>query len=153
MILTLVGVGYGTLYEAARRARGVGADIVVRPPGATTIAARSAPMNDDLLPFFMNEFVQFVHGIRGAFSDIKLVVEDILGAGDKVVVRWSAKMTHTETLRALLQLTEPLAVEGLVLRELQKARLSGAGTAGISSERWASGRLHSARRGFLAKSG
>jgi steroid delta-isomerase-like uncharacterized protein len=40
------------------------------------------------------EFVKFVHEIRGAFPDIKLVVEDILGTGDKVVVRWSATMTH-----------------------------------------------------------
>ena len=31
MILTLVGISYGTLDETARRARGVGADIVVRP--------------------------------------------------------------------------------------------------------------------------
>jgi hypothetical protein len=29
MILTLVGISYGTLDETARRARGVGADIVV----------------------------------------------------------------------------------------------------------------------------
>lgn len=41
------------------------------------------------------EFVQFVREIRGAFPDIHLVVEDILGAGDKVVVRWSATMTHS----------------------------------------------------------
>ena len=32
MILTLVGISYGTLDETARRARGVGADIVVQPP-------------------------------------------------------------------------------------------------------------------------
>lgn len=55
MILTLVGVSYGTLDEAARRARGVGADIVVRPPGASVIAASSAPMSDGLLPFFMKQ--------------------------------------------------------------------------------------------------
>jgi predicted ester cyclase len=41
------------------------------------------------------EFVKFVHETRGAFPDIKLVVEDILAAGDKVVVRWSATMTHS----------------------------------------------------------
>jgi steroid delta-isomerase-like uncharacterized protein len=40
------------------------------------------------------EFVKFVREIREAFPDLKLIVEDILGAGDKVVVRWSAKMTH-----------------------------------------------------------
>ena len=41
------------------------------------------------------EFEKFVHEIRGAFPDIKLSVEDIFGAGDQVVVRWSAVMTHT----------------------------------------------------------
>jgi putative ABC transport system permease protein len=55
MILTLVGVSYGTLDEAARRARGVGADIVIRPPGASVIAASSAPMSDGLLPFLMTQ--------------------------------------------------------------------------------------------------
>jgi steroid delta-isomerase-like uncharacterized protein len=41
------------------------------------------------------EFVKFVHEIRGAFPDIKIKVEDVFGAGDKVVLRWSAIMTHT----------------------------------------------------------
>jgi steroid delta-isomerase-like uncharacterized protein len=41
------------------------------------------------------EFLNFVGQIRGAFPDIRLVVEDILAAHDKVVVRWSATMTHT----------------------------------------------------------
>jgi putative ABC transport system permease protein len=55
MILTLVGISYGTLDETARRARGVGADIVVRPPGTSVISLSSSPMNQDLLPFFMNQ--------------------------------------------------------------------------------------------------
>ena len=63
MILTLVGVSYGTLDEAARRARGVGADIVVRPPGASVIAAGSSPMSDGLLPFFVKQLhVTFATG-------------------------------------------------------------------------------------------
>jgi steroid delta-isomerase-like uncharacterized protein len=41
------------------------------------------------------EFVKFVREIRGAFPDMQLKVEDIFGAGDKVVLRWSAIMTHT----------------------------------------------------------
>lgn len=41
------------------------------------------------------EFVKFVREIRGAFPDIKVNVEDVFGAGDKVVLRWSAIMTHT----------------------------------------------------------
>lgn len=55
IILTLVGISYGTLDEAARRARGVGADIVVRPPGTSLIAASSSPMSEGLLPFSMKQ--------------------------------------------------------------------------------------------------
>ena len=41
------------------------------------------------------EFAKFVQEIRGAFPDINVTVEDIFGADDKVVLRWSATMTHT----------------------------------------------------------
>jgi putative ABC transport system permease protein len=49
MILTLVGVSYGTLDATARRARGVGADIMIRPPGTSLIGLSTAPMSDLLL--------------------------------------------------------------------------------------------------------
>lgn len=55
MILTLVGVSYGTLDETARRARGVGADIVVRPPASSIITLSSSPMSEELLPFFQKQ--------------------------------------------------------------------------------------------------
>jgi hypothetical protein len=38
--------------------------------------------------------VPFVERIRGAFPDINTRIEDDFGAKDKVVVRWSATMTH-----------------------------------------------------------
>lgn len=40
------------------------------------------------------EFAQFVESIRGAFPDIKVTIEDAFAVDDKVVVRWSATMTH-----------------------------------------------------------
>ena len=46
MILTLVGVSYGTLDASARRARGIGADIFVRPPGTSAMTLSSAPMSE-----------------------------------------------------------------------------------------------------------
>jgi putative ABC transport system permease protein len=49
MILTLVGVSYGPLDGTARRTRGVGADIVIRPPGSSVIGLSTAPMTDKLL--------------------------------------------------------------------------------------------------------
>jgi len=50
MILTLVGVSYGTLDGTAQRARGVGADIMIRPPGSSIMGLSSAPMSDLLVP-------------------------------------------------------------------------------------------------------
>ncbi len=41
------------------------------------------------------EFAKFVHEIRGAFPDIRVKVEDVFGADDRVVLRWSGVMTHT----------------------------------------------------------
>lgn len=40
------------------------------------------------------DFVPFVEQIRAAFPDIKVEIEDAFGADDKVVLRWSAHMTH-----------------------------------------------------------
>ena len=55
MILTLVGVSYGTLDGTAQRARGVGADILFRPPGSSAIGLSSAPMSDKIPALLMQE--------------------------------------------------------------------------------------------------
>jgi putative ABC transport system permease protein len=55
MILTLVGVSYGTLDSTARRARGVGADILIRPPGSSIISLSTAPMSDKLVPLLATQ--------------------------------------------------------------------------------------------------
>ena len=50
MMLTLVGVSHGTLDSTKERARGVGADIIIRPPGSSVMASlSSAPMSEKLI--------------------------------------------------------------------------------------------------------
>ncbi len=51
MILTIVGISRGMLADSARRMRGVGADVVVRPPGTSPISLSSAPMPEKLVGF------------------------------------------------------------------------------------------------------
>jgi putative ABC transport system permease protein len=76
MILTLVGVSYGTLDESAQRARGVGADIVFRPPGSSAIGLSTAPMSDKIPAILMKEpHVVFAMGtvvqpLGGGFDSI-----------------------------------------------------------------------------------
>ena len=56
MILTLVGVSYGTLDSTAARARGVGADIVMRPPNSTVMSSlSSAPISDKYVGWMMQQ--------------------------------------------------------------------------------------------------
>jgi putative ABC transport system permease protein len=56
MILTLVGVSHGTLDSTAERARGVGADVIVRPPNSTVMSSlSSSPINAKLPGVLMQE--------------------------------------------------------------------------------------------------
>lgn len=55
MILTLVGVSYGTLDATSRRARGVGADIMIRPPGSSILSLSTAPMSDKLIGYINSQ--------------------------------------------------------------------------------------------------
>ena len=63
MILTLVGVSHGTLDSTKDRAKAVGADIMVRPPGSSVMASlSSAPMSDKYLGLLEQPHVAAVTG-------------------------------------------------------------------------------------------
>lgn len=51
MILTLVGLTRGMIEASATRNRGVGADIIIRPPGTSVIGLSSAPMSEKMVDF------------------------------------------------------------------------------------------------------
>jgi len=55
MMLTLVGLSEGMLEDAARRAQGVGADILVRAPGTSLISLSSASMPQKIMEFFASQ--------------------------------------------------------------------------------------------------
>ena len=48
LILSLVGLSQGMLDESARRARGIGADVLVRPPGSSALSLTGAPLPEEL---------------------------------------------------------------------------------------------------------
>ena len=72
MILTLVGVSYGTLDGTARRTRGVGADIVIRPPGSSVIGLSTAPMTDKLV-----SVIEQQPGVRMAIGTVVQPLEGL----------------------------------------------------------------------------
>jgi putative ABC transport system permease protein len=51
LVLTIVGLSRGLLDASATRARGIGADIMIRPPGSAVIGMTAAPMREALVGF------------------------------------------------------------------------------------------------------
>lgn len=74
LVLTLVGLSRGMLEASATRTRGVGADIILRPPGSSIIGLSSAPMKEALVGFIEKQphIAQaqgvIVHGVGGLES-------------------------------------------------------------------------------------
>ena len=52
LILCLVGLSHGMLEDSARRTRGIGADVIVRPPGTSLLTLSGAPMTASLVDYF-----------------------------------------------------------------------------------------------------
>jgi steroid delta-isomerase-like uncharacterized protein len=64
------------------------------------------------------EFVAFAQRIRGAFPDMNVVVEDTFGAEDKVVLRWSATMTHRGDHLGMPATGKPVRITGITIARI-----------------------------------
>jgi len=64
------------------------------------------------------EFIPFVQRIRGAFPDIQVIVEDAFGAKDKVVLRWSATMTHRGDHLGIAATGKPVSMTGITIARI-----------------------------------
>ena len=78
------------------------------------------------------QFVKFVQQLRAAFPDIEVSVEDVFGAGDRVALRWSGRMTHRGDALGIRRPGKPLALQGSRWSSFEMARSSPGGTTGIS---------------------
>ena len=65
LVLTLVGLSKGMLEDLGRRAKGVGADIVIRPKGSSFLSLGSAPIDERLIEKLLRKepHVTFATGI------------------------------------------------------------------------------------------
>jgi steroid delta-isomerase-like uncharacterized protein len=59
------------------------------------------------------EFAKFVDRIRSAFPDQNIVIDDAFGADDKVVLRWSATMTHRGDALGMPATGRPVRITGM----------------------------------------
>jgi putative ABC transport system permease protein len=63
LMLTLVGMSYGMLNDFQRRSRGVGADIVVRPPNTSVLSVTAPSMKEAMVGYIQEQ--PHVSGVLG----------------------------------------------------------------------------------------
>src|SRR5580692_2126327 len=69
------------------------------------------------------DFVALYNRLHAAFPDMKLTVEDAFGADDKVVVRWSAVMTHTGDHLGILATNKRVRISGITIAQIEKGKI------------------------------
>ena len=69
------------------------------------------------------EFETFYKRIRGAFPDITVTIEDSIGADDKVVVRWSAEMTHTGDQLGFPATNKRVKITGITIAQIENGKI------------------------------
>lgn len=68
-------------------------------------------------------FVALFNRLHGAFPDIKITVDDVIGADDKVVVRWSAVMTHTGDHLGIPATNRRVRISGITIAQIKDGKI------------------------------
>lgn len=69
------------------------------------------------------EFIAFAARIKSAFPDVRVTVDDAFGAEDKVVVRFSATMTHTGDGLGVAPTHKPVRITGICINRVANGKL------------------------------
>ena len=69
------------------------------------------------------DFVPFVENLRGAFPYMKLAVEDVFGAEDRVVLRWSATMTHRGNQLGMPATGKVVRLTGITIARIRDGKI------------------------------
>jgi steroid delta-isomerase-like uncharacterized protein len=69
------------------------------------------------------DFVALFNRLHGAFPDIKITVNDTIAADDKVVVRWSAQMTHTGDHLGIPATNRPVRITGITIAQIKDGKI------------------------------
>lgn len=68
-------------------------------------------------------FRQFYGGIRAAFPDVQLTVEDMIGEGERVVVRWRGRATHQGMFRGIPPTSAEVSFTGIAIYRLSNGKI------------------------------
>ncbi len=70
------------------------------------------------------DFVALYNRIHGAFPDMIITIEDAFGAEDKVVLRWSAVMTHTGDHLGMPATNKTVRITGITIARIANGKIT-----------------------------
>jgi steroid delta-isomerase-like uncharacterized protein len=68
-------------------------------------------------------FKQLVSTVSAAFPDLHITVDDVIGSGEKVSVRWTARGTNMGPLLGLPPSGEHITIEGIDIFRMEHGRV------------------------------
>jgi steroid delta-isomerase-like uncharacterized protein len=68
-------------------------------------------------------FKQLMTMYRSAFPDMQMTIEDLVGEGDKVVVRWKARGTHKGNLQGIAPTNKVATATGINIARFANGKL------------------------------
>ncbi len=69
------------------------------------------------------EHKNFINGLRTAFPDVSLTLEDQLAEGEEVVIRWTMRGTHQGELWGTAPTGKPVTVTGITIQRLAEGKI------------------------------
>ena len=69
------------------------------------------------------EFEAFYNRLHGAFPDMKITLDDVIGADDKVVGRYTAVMTHTGDHLGIPATNKKVQITGITIAQIENGKI------------------------------
>ena len=66
---------------------------------------------------------RFLSMIRGAFPDMRVILEDALAEGDKVVSRWTGQGTHQGELMGIAPTGNRVTITGITIHRIEDDKI------------------------------
>ena len=105
---------------------------VVRRFMTEALSGRNLGVADEVLaPNYVNRmtgtdlaaFKGFLTGMKSAFTDMRMEIDDLIAEGDSVVARWKLEATHTGSLMGESPTGKQVSLRGLTYYRLDNGRI------------------------------
>jgi len=94
---------------------------------ADEVLASDYMLHDATAPDFgggIDEWKKFQSKYRKAFPDHRLVIEDQIAEGDKVVTRWTTQGTHKADLPGILAIGKHIKITGITITRISNGKIA-----------------------------